>query len=238
MITDYKSETTFHINDFNELWVSEISQCFALASPKVRQRMKDEIESRVAQYDAGFIVDGYCDRSLAVDCHIEKRWGEHCLYVWLDSKGIPFYAGKSNGFKRPCEYKTNRTPQFKEKIADGGCHSVVVAKNIHSWDINYLERDLITYLSWEGYELVNIKDVPSKEKIELWKTLRKYTGVLSVKDKPQKGEDEIITMLRDWERCVAEIRPVIGVLDKIIGVPWMGKTAVLSEKETAYMEKG
>ena len=227
MIIDYKNSTSFYPTDFDKNWTSDMANFLAYASPQERQAIMKEIEERIAKHDEQFVVDGYCDRSLAVDCHIENRWGHHYLYVWLDKNGIPFYAGQSNDLTRPWVCKSNRSPQFKEKIAEGGCHSVVVAKNIHSWDINQLERSLITYLSWEGYELANVKDVPSKDKVELWKTLRKYTGVLEVKSKRQKDEDVLITLFREWKQCAAEIKPVIGVLDKVIGVPWFGKTAVL-----------
>lgn len=233
MFIDYEKGTILWPRDFDDSWTSDVARFIAYASHEERKRIKERIESYVAERDAQFIVDGYVDRSLAVDCHQRGFWGEHYLYIWLDSKGIPFYAGQSNSFTRPSECKSNRTPQFKAKIAEGGCHCVLVAKNIHSGDINYLEQDLIAYLVYQGYELVNVKDIPSQGELVLWNMFREYTTEEDVKRAFRKTAslEKVLSSYREWQMRLCEIAPIIEVLNKVIGTKWEGETATIVVKE-------
>jgi hypothetical protein len=233
MIIDYDKGTSYWPRDFDSSWISDVANFIAYASPEERRRIKEKIESCVANHDAQFVVDGYVDRSLAVDCHQRDFWGEHYLYVWLDANGKPFYVGQSNGFTRPWTCKTGRSSEFKAKIAEGGCHCAVVAKNIHSGDINYLEEDLIAYLVYEGYELVNTKSVPSQGEVTLWNMFREYNAEEDVKKAFRKSTslEKILSSYREWRMRLNEIHPVIEVLNKIIGTKWEGETATLAAKE-------
>lgn len=233
MIIDYKKGTSFWPRDFDSSWICEVANFIAYASPKDRKRIKEEVERRVARHDAEFVVDGYVDRSLAVDCHQRDFWGKHYLYVWLDTNGIPFYAGQSNDFTRPWTCKTGRAPEFKSKIAEGGCHCVLVAKNIHSGDINYLEQDLIAYLVYQGYELVNKKDIPSQEELVLFDMFREYANEEDVKKAFRKSAslERILSSYREWQRRLGEIAPIIEVLNNVIGVKWEGEAATVERKE-------
>jgi hypothetical protein len=232
MIIDYNKGTSCWPRDFDSSWTFDVAKFIAHASPTERQRIKERIESYIAKHDAQFVVDGYVDRSLAVDCHQRDFWGEHYLYVWLDAKGIPFYAGQSNGFIRPWACKTGRSAKFKRKIAEGGCHCVLLAKNIHSGDINYLEQDLIAYLIYQGYELVNTKDVLSQGEIALWDMFREYTTEDEVKKAFRKSAslEKILFSYREWQRRLGEIAPIIEVLNKVVGAKWEGETATLDIK--------
>jgi hypothetical protein len=233
MIIDYDKGTSYWATDYDDTWIFDVAQFISYASPEERQKIKERIETYVAKHDSYFVVDGYVDRSLAVDCHQGSFWGKHYLYVWLDRNGMPFYAGRSNDFVRPWTCKTGRSEKFKAKIAEGGCHCVLVAKNIHSGDISYLEQDLIAYLVYQGYELVNTQAVPSQGELVLWDMFRGYTTEEDVKKAFRRSAslEKILSSYIEWQGRLCGIAPIIEVLNKVIGAKWDGETATLERKE-------
>jgi hypothetical protein len=124
------------------------------------------------------------------------------------------------------EYNT-RSQAFKDRILEGGCHAVLVAKGISGKKVDDLEKQLITYLCWKGYPLVNVKDVPGKEKHILWTVFEKYKTKDAVRT--YLG-DEAVDLYDDWYIAMRALAPIITVLEKVIGSKWEGECADLAPK--------
>lgn len=216
-------------------WYSEdffygIARLISTATPERREKLRKEIERRVKSHDSYYVVSDYCDRSRAVELGKARReWGDCYLYVWLDKDGVPFYAGKGEVEGRDAEFKySSRSKEFQDKIREGGCHSVMVAKHISARDIDDVEKWLIAYLCWKGYPLVNKKDVPSKETLVLWSIFTKCKDWKSVSADLGKDAAKIYS---SWSTDMRDYAPIISVLDSVIGVEWTGDTADITPKE-------
>jgi len=202
----------------------------ACASPELRKQIREEVEKRVRREDEIKVVYGYCDESHAVDLGDKRKgWGIGYLYVWLDGDGIPFYVGKAEDPSRMGQYAyKTRSEEFQNIIRKGGCHAVMVAKHIPSDRLDVLERNLISYMCWRGFPLVNVKDMPSKEKNIL---LSVFQCCKDVKEVQNRLGVEAQDVYLEWKANMDDLAPVIAVLDKVVGMKWEGECADLTPKE-------
>lgn len=213
--------------DFDEGWIWNVVDMLKFASPEFREKIMDRIQHGMSFHDSQFIVDGYCDKSRAAEFGgYHYSWGENYLYVWLDNEGLPFYAGQANNLDRPAQYKCKtRSEAFKTKIAEGGCHSVLVAKHIHKDLIDEMEKKLIKYLCWRGYPIVNVKDMPPRSEMLLWTIFSSSPNTESVR---VKLGDDGVDLFWSWKNDMEALKPIIDVLDSVVGQKWDGECAVLS----------
>lgn len=214
--------------EYNDNWIWEVSRMIAQATPEKRKKIKRAVEEQIARDDNSYCVEGYCDRSRAIElAESPCCWGNASVYVWLDKDGIPFYAGKCNdGASRMGEFKYNtRSEDFQLRIAEGGCHAVLLAKHVSPREIDEVEKWLITYLFWKGYPLVNKKDVPNRETLALWSLFQKYENR---RDVTKEFDEEIGDLFRDWKTNMRDYTPIIRVLDCVVGVAWDGECADIS----------
>ncbi len=222
-----KDGTVFSVNEFHDGWIEVVCDLMATASPTVRNEIKMRVERAVRNEDSDCRIDGYCDCSKAVELK-GHFWGWNYLYVWLDGQGVPFYVGKGSRTNRIADFKySTRSNEFQDRVREGGCHAVKVAKHISDKEIDYLEKSLISYLCWRGYPLVNRRDVPDREKLGLW----------SIFEQMDDNKDIIRTLsgtvkdcYNEWRYCMETLSPIIGVLDEVIGCTWAGECADLTPK--------
>ena len=140
-----------------------------------------------------------------------------------------FYVGKAEDPSRMGQYAyKTRSEDFQARVREGGCHAVMVAKHISGNRLDELEKSLISYMCWRGFPLVNVKDMPSKEKNILWSVFRTCKNVAEVQGR--LGIDATDIYL-DWKRDMAELAPVISALDQVVGTKWEGECADLTPKE-------
>lgn len=66
---------------------------------------------------------------------------EYYTYIWRDAAGVPFYVGKGKG-KRASDIK-QRSREFKDIHATGGCYVDIVDWFIHESQAHALEVELI-----------------------------------------------------------------------------------------------
>ena len=216
--------------NYCEAYFYEIAKLVASATPEMREKLRRRIEKEIQSEDSYYVVSGHCDRSKAVELgKTLYEWGECYLYVWLDKNGIPFYAGKGEVSGRDGDFKYNtRSTDFQARIAEGGCHSVMVVKHVSPRYIDEMERWLISYLCWKGYPLVNQKDVPSKEKMIMWSMFTKYENRVDVvSDLGEKAGE----LWRDWVSDMRWYKPIVDVLKSVIGEKWEGHCADITPKE-------
>lgn len=189
------------------------------ASPKVREEIKKRVEKAIANEDRfnGW-AKPYVDWSRATDLgSMLGGWGPHYLYVWLNGNNVPFYAGQARDRRRVEHFtSTTRSQRFKDIVRKGGCHAVVVAKHIPGSKINDLERGLIAYLKWEGYPVVNDKDLPSQRECSMAKRVAK-AGNFTMQ--------QVFLSGTEYENDFAKI---FAVLNEALCVGWTGEYAVLT----------
>ena len=220
----------FDPGSFDWGWVDVISDMMAYASPELREEIRKEVQKRIQWQECAGRIYGHCDESHAADLGDKRKgWGKGYLYVWLDREGQPFYAGKAVDPSRMGQYAhKTRSEEFQDRIREGGCHAVMVAKHIPDHRIDELERNLISYMCWRGFPLVNVKDTPSKEKNLIWSvfwTCKDATEVLN------RLGDDAMDVYWEWKHNMDDLAPVIAVLDKVIGKKWDGACANLTPKE-------
>lgn len=226
----YPDGTVFIPDRFNWGWVDVISDVIAYASPELREAIQKEVQKRVSREDESKSIYGHCDASRAADLGEKwNGWGKSYLYIWLDGEGIPFYVGKAEDPSRMGQYAyKTRSEEFQNIIRKGGCHAVMVAKHIPGDRIDELERNLISYMCWREFPLVNVKDMPSKEKTILWSVFKACKNTADVQSRLGVGATDVYL---EWKADMAALAPVIEVIDEVIGVKWDGACADLSPKE-------
>lgn len=226
----YPDGKAFDPNHFDWGWVDVFSNMIAYASPEIRAEIQKEIQRRVRREDDAKTTYGYCDERHAADLGDKRNgWGKGYLYVWLDGEGIPFYVGKAEDPSRMGQYAyKTRSEEFQNIIRKGGCHAVMVAKHIPGDRLDELEKNLISYMCWREFPLVNVKDMPSKEKNILWSVFQCCKNAKEVQDRLGIDASDVYW---DWKQNMDELAPVISALDKVIGVKWEGECADLTPKE-------
>ena len=228
----YPDGKVFDPSDFDWGWVDVFANMMAYASPDLRAEIQNEVQKRINREDDTSPIYGCCDESHAADLGDKRKgWGKGYLYVWIDGNGIPFYVGKAEDPSRMGQYAyKTRSEEFQNKIREGGCHAAMVARHIPSYRLDELERNLISYMCWRGFPLVNVKDMPSKEKNILWSVFCTCKNATEVQNRLGVDATEVYL---EWKTNMADLEPVISVLDKVIGVKWEGECADLTPKEKA-----
>lgn len=194
------------------------SGMMATASPEIREEIMKRVQRAIECEDHCGITEPHVDWSKAVDLGDKyDGWGHYFLYVWFDSEGTPFYAGQGVDSRRPGQYTSSqRSEEFKNVIRRGGCHSVVVAKHIPKSKIDNMERQLIRYLYWRGYPVVNKKDLPSTIERRLMLETCGHTG---------KSIDSVFLSQPEVE---SGFKRVLKVLEEVTKTPWKGKCAEIA----------
>ena len=225
----YPDGKVFDPNRFDWGWVDVFSNMIAYASPELRAEIQKEVQKRVNMADAPRVIYGCCDASRAADLGDKRKgWGKGYLYVWLDGDGIPFYVGKAEDPSRMGQYAyKTRSEDFQNIIRKGGCHAVMVAKHIPGDRLDELERNLISYMCWREFPLVNVKDMPSKEKNLLWSVFRCCKNIDEVQARLGVDAGDVYW---EWKANMDALAPVIAVLDEVVGVKWEGECADLTPK--------
>lgn len=189
------------------------------ASPDIREEISKEVRKVLSHSDPSERkYEGYCRKDDAVNLGDKyDGWGPNILYVWFNGDGEPFYVGQSKYFKsRPTDIKyRTRSEEFQAVVRKGDCHVEVVAMYIPDSKIDDLEKELIRYLSWEDYPLVNKRDMPTKTEKDLAHKICKYSGT-SVAD----------TFLSQTE-YKDEMRKLLPIVRGLVGKVWLGESACL-----------
>ena len=207
-------------SDYSWKFMRMFRDMWCTAPQEIRREILADLEKEAKFYDERCHMGEYCDCSHAVNLgHQWQGWGDNRLYVWLNADGVPFYAGQAKCYtRRPLDikYKT-RSEEFKDVVRGGGCHVVIVAENIPGSKINELEKELIAYLFWKKYPIVNKRDLPS---------LRERNFAAFVSEKSNLDIESVFLANTEYR---SEMESIFSVLKQVVGAKWEGECAVLSE---------
>lgn len=194
------------------------------ASPEIQKEITTEVQRRLERWGDPYDKRKYWDYSKAVDyASWHNGFGYGKLYVWFDSENKPFYVGQSKNLDRPSQYKyKTRSPEFQDKIKAGGCYVVLIGKNIRGDDIDELEKHMMDYLSWRGYNLVNQKDMPSESDRLMWTLFEKCADR---KEVTKRLGEEALPLYAEWLRNKHWIEPMVELVESIRNEPWLGECA-------------
>lgn len=213
------------VGDYN--WgFMRLFKAFVLhASPEIREEMRREIEREMKWTESAHRISGHVDWRHFVDLGDKYQgWGKNHLYIWLNGDNLPFYVGQAQNKDRPGQFKyKTRSPEFKEIIRQGGCHAVVVANHIPDSKINDLEMELLAYLCWKEYPIVNNVGIPRVAECRLAKRFLEDS----------KTSMEALFLMQTEYR--EEMTAIFSVLEKVIGVPWEGECADMTPPDLKKM---
>ena len=226
----YPDGTAYDPGSYDWRWVDVFADMMSHVSCELREEIFNQINGVISRKEASNQIYGHCDESHAADLSSKRAgWGRGYLYVWLDENGNPFYVGKAEDPSRMGQYAyKTRSEEFQNIIRKGGCHAVMVAKHIPGHKLDELERNLIAYACWRGFPLVNVKDMPSKEKNLLWNVFQTCKNASEVQSRLGVDAAELFY---EWKANMDALKPIIAVLDEVVGVKWDGECADLTPKE-------
>ncbi len=192
----------------------------ATASPEIREEIRRRLEKAVhtEEWSIG-LAKPYVDWSHASDLgDLYKGWGPNYLYVWLNKDGVPFYAGQAKDRNRVEHFTSStRSEKFKKIVGRGGCHAVVVAKHIPDTKIDGLERELIAFLKWKEYPIVNEKDLPSERECKMAKKIADSSGY---------PIDRVFLLQSEYN---SDFKKILNVLDEVVCAEYVGECATFAK---------
>lgn len=211
--------------DYNWGMMNFVSEFLLYASPEIQEEIRRQVEKEAKWRKTKRDIVAHTDWRHFVDLGDKYHgWGKNFLYIWLNGENLPFYVGQAQNKDRPGQFKYNtRSSEFQDVIRQGGCHAVVVANHIPDSKINDLEMELLAYLCWKEYPLVNAMGAPRAAECRL---ARKF------QDACKTTLEEVFLMQTEYKD---EMSALFSVLEKVIGVPWEGACADMTPPDLKKM---
>ena len=204
--------------DYDWSMMNFVTEFLLYASPEIQEEIRREVEKVAKWKKTDRVISGHVDWRHYVDLGDKYHgWGKNHLYIWLNGDKMPFYVGQAQSKDRPGQFKyKTRSPEFQDIVRQGGCHAVVVANHIPDSKINELEMDLLAYLCWKEYPMVNNIGIPRSAECRLAKRFQ---------EKCKTTMEEVFLMQTDYQD---EMKKIFSVLETVIGHPWEGECADMS----------
>lgn len=203
--------------DYDWGYMGFVKDFILSASPEILEEIRREVEKeakwKLRKNDRCII--GHVDWRHYVDLGDKySGWGKNFLYIWLNKDNVPFYVGQAKNQDRPNQFKyKTRTPEFQEVIRQGGCHSAVVALHIPDSKINDLEMELLAYLCWKEYPIVNNMGIPRATECRMARRFQEFN---------KTSLEDVFLMQTEYKD---EMTKIFSVMEKVIGMPWEGECA-------------